>query len=214
MKSGSGKSTKSTYVHFERLRFLQGSVEKNTTESSFSMDDENLNSTPNSNDVDNNFKIPNEFRNKCKKKLKLHPADEHFANILEKSLAQRQVPENKDEDDEDKLFCLSLFKEIKKVPETKRLKLKIEMYNLILQNQTSPSDGHQSAMYDQQYRSNNFGYPNYGYNTSFNTIPQGYHNENRYTSKNTQHNISATSSPSPTNISETGSQHSMLDLFE
>lgn len=70
-------------------------------------------------------------------------------------------------------------------------------------------------MYDQQYQTNNFGYLNYGYNnTSYNTIPQGYHYENRSTSKYTQHNISASSSPSPTNVRETGSQHSMLDLFE
>lgn len=54
------------------------------------------------------------------KKIKLNPADEHFANILEKSMAQRYVPEKKDEDDEDKLFCLSLVKEIKKVSEDKR----------------------------------------------------------------------------------------------
>lgn len=168
VKSGSGRSNKSTYLHFERLRFLQGSVENNVTESSFSTDDENVKITKNSNnvnDVDDNFKSPKEDCRKNKKKIKLHPADEHFANILEKSMAQRYVPEKKDEDDEDKLFCLSLVKEIKKVPEDKRLKLKIDMYNLILQNQTSSSDGYQHAMYGQQYRPSNFGYPNYGYSS-------------------------------------------------
>jgi len=219
VKSGSGRSNKSTYLHSERLRFLQGSVENNVTESSFSTDDENVKITNNSNnvnDVDDNFKSPKEDCRKNKKKIKLHPADEHFANILEKSMAQRYVPEKKDEDDEDKLFCLSLVKEIKKVPEDKRLKLKIDMYNLILQNQTSSSDGYQHAMYRQQYRPSNFGYPNYGYNsTPHNTTTQGYHYDHNFADKSNQLNTSSPApSPTPTNVSETDSAQSILDLFD
>lgn len=56
------------------------------------------------------------------------------AKIIEKSLNQRNVAEKK-EDDEDKLFCLSLVKEIKKLPKIIRLKTKIEINNLILKNQ-------------------------------------------------------------------------------
>jgi len=96
VKSGSGRSNKSTYVHFERLRFLQGSVENNVTERSFSTDDENVKITQNTNnvnDVDDNF--PKEDCRKNKKQIKLHPADEHFANILEKNMVQRYVPEKK-----------------------------------------------------------------------------------------------------------------------
>lgn len=52
-------------------------------------------------------------KNQDKKRIKLHQAYEHFANILERNLNQRNIVE-KTEDDEDKLFCLSLFKEIKK----------------------------------------------------------------------------------------------------
>lgn len=150
-----------------------------------------------------------------KKKLKLNPADEHFANILERSLAQKQVPE-KQEEDEDKLFCLSLWKEIKKVPESKRLKLKIDIYNLILQNQTisSPSTYHSNHQY-------NIGYPNYGYTTSpYDTRIQGSHHEHRANSNgytNHRNLLTTTSSsslsPTPSNVSEV-SQHSMVDLFE
>lgn len=46
-------------------------------------------------------------------------------------------------------------KEIKRVPKNKLLKLKIDMYNLILQNQTSSSDGYQHEMYLQQYQPSN-----------------------------------------------------------
>lgn len=71
-----------------------------------------------------------------KEKIKLNPADEHVANIIEKSLNNGNISEKKEED-EDKLFCMSLNKEIKKVPEAMRLKTKIEIYNLILQIQTT-----------------------------------------------------------------------------
>jgi len=69
------------------------------------------------------LKVLKKIAVRTKNKIKLHPADEHFANILEKSMAQRYVPKQKNKDDEDKLLCLSLVKEIKKVPEYKRLKL-------------------------------------------------------------------------------------------
>lgn len=145
---------------------MQKSIEKNITESSFCTNDENPKRTLDINDENETFKTPNENQHTSKKKLKLNPADEHFDNILERSLAQKQVPE-KQEDDEDKLYCLSLLKDIKKVPETKRLKLKIDIYNLILQNQTiSPPSRYHSLMYSQQYMQSNSGYPNYGYTTS------------------------------------------------
>ncbi|KAL4101141.1 hypothetical protein QTP88_021161 [Uroleucon formosanum] len=106
--------------------------------------------------------------------------------------------QKKDEDDEDKLFCLLLVKEIKNVPENECLKLKIDVYNLILQNQTSLSDGYQHAMYGQQYRPSNFGYPNYGYNsTPHNTTTQGYHYDHNFVGKSNQLHASALA-PSPT----------------
>jgi len=103
-------------------------IEKNIPESSFSSNDENSNTTVDENNENESFKTPIHSRDKKKtKKIKLNLADEHFANILERSLAQKQVPE-KQEDDEDKLFCLSPLKDIKKVPENKRLKFKIDIY--------------------------------------------------------------------------------------
>lgn len=90
------------------------------------------------------------------------------------------------------------------------------MYNLILQNQTSSSDGYQHAMYRQQYRPSNFGYPNYGYNsTPHNTTTQGYHYDHNFADKSNQLNTSAPApSPTPTNVSETDSAQSILDLFD
>ncbi|XP_072375515.1 uncharacterized protein [Diabrotica undecimpunctata] len=142
LKSGSGAKPTSTYIHYNRLRFLQNSVQKNVTESNFGPEvhaelpiSEVENGSVQNSSLEATVSTPTGERQKTKK-LKLHPADQHFANILEKSLAQRQVPDKQDEQDEDKLFCLSLFKEIKKIPENKRLKTKIDIYNLILQKQT------------------------------------------------------------------------------
>jgi len=141
VKSSSAAPVKSSYLFFRRLQFLQPTVQKNSTESNFETDfdsyenpeTENLNQETSSNTQNQAEKNSNQQQQR--KKIKLHPADEHFANIIEKSLNNRNNSEKK-EDDEDKLFCMSLYKKIKKVPEAMRLKTKIDIYNLILQKQT------------------------------------------------------------------------------
>ncbi|KAL4083026.1 hypothetical protein QTP88_028356 [Uroleucon formosanum] len=111
LKSGSAAPVKSSYLFFRRLQFLQPTVHKNTTESNFETDlnyDENT-ETENP-DQETCFKTPNKADKNSnyqqqRKKIKLHPADEHFANIIEKSLNSRNIPEKKEED-EDKLFSV------------------------------------------------------------------------------------------------------------
>jgi len=132
---------RSLYLYYKRLQFLQSTIKKYSTENNFERDDSDDENPPteNTNEEDSSrtpneegsFKIPNQQR----KKIKLHPIDERFANIIEKSLNQRNIIEKK-ENDEDKLFCLSLIKEIIKIPEAMRLKTKIEIYHLILRNQS------------------------------------------------------------------------------
>lgn len=140
---------------------------------------------------------------------------------------QKQLA-NKVEDDEDKLFCLSLVKEMKKVPKTKRLQLKIGIYNLILQNQMTqhppvsstinavpslPSKSYPSTSRGQQYIPTNPGYPyGYGYTAASYNIhsypPQGsYHGPTTPVQ-----GLADTPSPAPTNTSDV-SQESKLDLF-
>lgn len=193
---------------------MQKSIEKNITESSFCANDENPKRSADTNDENETFKSPNNIQYRSTKKLKLSPADEHFANLLERSIAQKEVPE-KQEDDEDKLFCLSSLKDIKRVPENKRLKLKIDIYNLILQNQTiSPPSRYHSPMYNQQYMPSNIGYPNYDTTTSYDA--RRHHQDYTTIEKNNyQQQLTSLSSPSPTpsNVSEV-SQESIMDLFE
>ncbi|XP_042884795.1 uncharacterized protein LOC122261317 [Penaeus japonicus] len=128
LPSGS-QARKGTYMYFRRLQFLEDSVSSKETISNIENEGEGL-----CDDVD----VTGEHREKgitstsAKKKMKLNPGDLHIANILERSLLARQIEEN----DEDKLFCLSLYKEMKKVPEKIRLMTKIELLNVLHRAQT------------------------------------------------------------------------------
>ncbi|GBP77296.1 hypothetical protein EVAR_31728_1 [Eumeta japonica] len=168
-----------------------------------------------SNNINSNVKSSTEHL--PRKKCKLNPADEHFANILERSIDARNknVTEKKEEDDEDKLFCLSLVKEIKKVSENRRLKLKIEMYNLL--------ERYQSAEVQPFEKIN---YPSTSYSlqqqprSSFRS-PQ-YRDSLRYSAResSTQYGYTTSSYASPpTNLSQGTSPGSYedsqeLDLFD
>lgn len=227
MKSGSAAPVKSSYLFFRRLQFLQPTVHKNTTESNFETDlnyDENT-ETENP-DQETYFKTPNQADKNSNykqqiKRIKLHPADEHFANIIEKSLSSRNIPEKKEED-EDKLFCLSLYKEVKKVPEAMRLKTKIEIYNLILQKQ-AVQQTHLPSFIDspQSYHASSFvqpitrpQYPQYSNTNNQNKVPTNYMtvpNEMRQPYQN----MEPPGTPSPlSGITENSQGSSDLDLFE
>lgn len=204
LKSGSSASTTSSFGYFQRLSFLKQVVQKKVTDNS-------LDVVEISENVDSEH-FP-------RKKFKLNPADEHFANILERSIDARNknVTEKKEEDDEDKLFCLSLVKEIKKVSENRRLKLKIEMYNLLERYQSAEAQSFEdinypSTSYNSQQHPRN-------YPTSFSN-PQ-YRDTMKYSDRgsSTQYGYTTSSYTSPpTNLSQVTSPGSYedsqeLDLF-
>ncbi|XP_028138861.1 uncharacterized protein LOC114333204 isoform X2 [Diabrotica virgifera virgifera] len=72
-----------------------------------------------------------------RKKQKISSDVVRFARIMQ-ILNHKNDSNPKEDEDGDKLFCLSLVKEIKKVPEHKRLRTKIEMLKVIMQNQNFP----------------------------------------------------------------------------
>lgn len=243
VKSGSATPVKSSYLFFRRLQFLQPTVQKNSTESNFETDfdsyenpeTENLNQETSSNTPNQAEKNSNQQQQR--KKIKLPPADEHFANIIEKSLNNRNNYEKK-EDDEDKLFCMSLYNEIKKVPEAMRLKTKIDIYNLILQKQTiqqtqSPSltvlspTNHPSTSFVQPLP-RPLGYPQYTYDmqqnhgnityqnrvpTNYTTVP--YEMRQNYVHTQNNQNCDSPGTPSTSSgITENSQGSSDIDLFE
>ncbi|KAG5884921.1 hypothetical protein JTB14_034119 [Gonioctena quinquepunctata] len=72
-------------------------------------------------------------RSQAKKKKKLNAADEEFISNIKTNLASGNQPQtsNQMESDDDKLFCLSLHKELLEVPEENRLQTKIELMKVL-----------------------------------------------------------------------------------
>ncbi|XP_046970602.1 uncharacterized protein LOC124537756, partial [Vanessa cardui] len=128
--SGSGASGKTKYIYFERLMFLERSTRNKTTDS-------NINTTPAaveeedfSGDGEDVMRPP---VSQAKKKKKLNAADEEFFAIIKTNLASKNQPHtsNQTESDDDKLFCLSLHKELLKISEQNRLQTKIELMKVL-----------------------------------------------------------------------------------
>ncbi|XP_066958378.1 uncharacterized protein [Macrobrachium rosenbergii] len=135
LPSGSG-TRNSSYVFFRRLRFLENSVsskettsnpENNATEEEASLgEDLNVAAERGRRDIAS-----------VKKKVKLNPVDKQFSDVSEKCAFSRQRGEGECDDlDDEKLFCLLVSKELKRVPENIRLMTKIEILNVIQRAQT------------------------------------------------------------------------------
>ncbi|KAJ2941416.1 hypothetical protein O0L34_g3625 [Tuta absoluta] len=151
--SGSGASGKTKYLYFERLMFLERSIHNKTTDS-------NINATPAateeqefSGDGEDVMRPP---VSQAKKKKKLNAADEEFLAIIKTNLGSKHQPDtsNQTEPDDDKLFCLSLHKELLKVPEENRLQTKIELMKVLQAQQTlshKPSTARSAYLPSTQY---------------------------------------------------------------
>lgn len=90
----------------------------------------------------------------------MNPIDKQFEDILNKSVALREQWQTEiPKEDDDKLFCMSLYKELKKVPEHGRIRTKIQLLEVIQRAQDfySPSHSHPAS---QNYHS----YPPQPYN--------------------------------------------------
>uniref|UniRef100_A0A2S2PTQ5 BESS domain-containing protein n=1 Tax=Schizaphis graminum TaxID=13262 RepID=A0A2S2PTQ5_SCHGA len=142
VKSGSAASVKSLSLLFKRLQL---NVHENLTENPETQNLKRSFKTSDHTDKYLNYQPP-------KKKIKLHhflnhlPLHrKHFGNISKKNLKNISLNiSEKKEKDKDQLFCLSLYKEMKKLPKALRLKTKIEIYNLISQKQTTTNTSSKS----------------------------------------------------------------------
>lgn len=79
------------------------------------------------------------------KRFKMNPIDKQFVDILNKSIALREQRQTEiPKEDDDKLFCMSLYKELKKVPEHGRIRTKIQLLEVIQRAQDfyNPSHSH------------------------------------------------------------------------
>lgn len=203
------------YVHFKRLHsFLQYIPNRNSIEDIPSTVNETLATL----EINTTSATPSITQNTNAMQIEVNPAIEYIANVIGKSLV-----ENKEEEtDADKLFCSSLLNEIKKVPETRRLKLKVKMYDLILKNQIQvpqpreyeyqpdlnssnfdftapnlPLRRYFSSLYNQQFMANNSENPSTSNDTrSYTSVPSNLEQMTIVQRNGIQQNISNSTSPS------------------
>lgn len=108
--------------------FLKDTVSINETDSNMEKQENVRNETASVNDP---FAAPPQKRNKKKNKEDDNIGVE-LINVLNKNVALK-----KSEEDEDRMFLLSLVSEIKKVPEHLRLRTKAQIMQVITEAQTS-----------------------------------------------------------------------------
>ncbi|KAF9406398.1 hypothetical protein HW555_013220 [Spodoptera exigua] len=166
--SGSGAS-KIQYIYFQRLMFLERSVRNKKTESNIQDTSENSETGNEESTVDAADEDIMRAPNQNIKRKKMTAADAEFLNIIKKNISsrnQQQPPVSSvTEGDDDKLFCLSLHKELLKVPEANRIAVKIELMKILQAAQQSS----QSTVYSNNSYSSNS-------SASFSTsIPVRYH---------------------------------------
>lgn len=146
--------------------FLERSVRNKKTESNIQDTSENAEAGNEESSVDEDIMRP---PNQNIKRKKMTAADAEFLNIIKNSASSRNQQQPLvsivTEGDDDKLFCLSLHKELLKVPEANRIAVKIELMKILQAAQQSS----QSTVY-----SNNSYFSNSS--ASFSTsVPVRYH---------------------------------------
>ncbi|XP_039278818.1 uncharacterized protein LOC111055173 [Nilaparvata lugens] len=110
MKSGSGAINHTPYIYFTRLQFLESCVSNKETINNWE-DEDTQNTQVEENEADNEdveIRPADTPATKGKKRKALDPVEQQFTDILNKSILLREQSIDKNEEDEDKLFCLSL----------------------------------------------------------------------------------------------------------
>lgn len=136
-------------MYFSRLAFLQNSVSNKDTTTN--MEEQNESQSEETSQLNASATEATEIRPLKRKKTQI--PEEKLAVLIEKSIESRQnfqteLQENSiTKQDDAKLFCLSLYKELKKVPENRRLATKIELLQVIQKrtNLTAPCSLQYSA---------------------------------------------------------------------
>ncbi|KAF5273354.1 hypothetical protein FQR65_LT17172 [Abscondita terminalis] len=138
--SGSGARKGARYMYFSRLSFLQNSVSNKDTTTN--IEEQNERHSEETSQLNPNATEATEIRPPKRKKSQV--PEEKMAVLIEKSIESRKNFQNELQEnsitkqDDDKLFCLSLYKELKKVPENRRLATKIELLQVIQKGQSLP----------------------------------------------------------------------------
>jgi len=147
-KSGSAatSSKKTSYVYYDQLAFLEKVKGSKSTTSNFSSKDSSTDSSsgaienvPQDEHDGSSSEQRDENCGKAKKKKlnKVHSDSQEDAAIIEvlkHSIKNREEREKNLEDDDDRLFLLSLLNPLKKVPEARKLQVRAELMQVVISN--------------------------------------------------------------------------------
>lgn len=125
MKSDSKTKFRKKYIFFDKLRFLDTTTK--STYDSIELSDHAGNLEESGAVAEENFinKIP------CKEKSKRRHSDEDLLEVLKKIYYQQDTKQSLDYENEDRLFLLSLCKDLQSIPDHMKLNVKTQMMNLI-----------------------------------------------------------------------------------
>ncbi|KAG8264264.1 hypothetical protein J6590_014551 [Homalodisca vitripennis] len=130
-KSGSAAVKSTPYIYFQRLMFLENTMRNKETQSSIEEDETTVLQDVDERSDNEDLTIPQRPLSSGIKRPKMNPVDKHFSDILTKSISLRESQTLPESDDEDKLFCLSLYKELKREPQHVRIRTKIQLLEVI-----------------------------------------------------------------------------------
>lgn len=124
MKSGSATKFRKKYIFFDQLRFLDTTTKP--TDDSIELSDHEGN-------LEEIEAVAEENINKMpyKGKPKKRHSDEDILEVLKKKYYQQETKKSLDYEDEDRLFLLSLCKDLQSIPDHMKLNVKTQMMNLI-----------------------------------------------------------------------------------
>lgn len=208
MKSGSGRGPrKSEYIFFKQLLFLQKVVALREPEVVASKESE-------ATDPDVEATDPDLQQDRCpqrmKKKQKTAPEDDKFLEVLNKSIKSREQYEVGNQD-EDRLFMMSLVSTLKKVPPQKKMATKIKIMT-ILEEATRPVPNiDDSALYRQSYWSQTEPPPSRSYHPGYSTVRGETLPMMDY---NTESLSCAPFSTPPSNMTNVSEDSSILDIYD
>ena len=139
-KSGDAAVRRSQYIYYNQLLFLKGSttgasIEDSIEEEGTHIEERNTNEEP----VGPYPPYPRTARNRRKKQKVNESESEDLVNLLRSSVQSRMQRDALLEEDEDRMFLMSLLSSFKRVPQHRKASLKVKLINDIEAAQYSDS---------------------------------------------------------------------------
>lgn len=131
-KSGSGSSRKTPYVFFKQLSFLQSVVQERSTSNSMANTDvSEIEPNVEQNSVHASWKERTGTKRKSTGNETANSDVDKLVSVLKDNIRSREDTERSKEDDDDRMFLLSLLTSMKKIPDHMRFSVRMQMMQII-----------------------------------------------------------------------------------